>query len=221
MSIQLKFVFRQRQYQQVHVYIRAKTIILVIHLIDLKAGFTEAFLGCETGKSPYRSHLAARATAATGPSQKLSSAQVELGSTFAMRQAIWRTILTFSIAKLYKGSRVEAGKLPPLEDLLRPLGVEDRPRPGMIRQITLKKRREKHAAMQRKFATVQQQCNNKKNTVFRPACTFMFMLQLRTVQPVRTALPAQSVNSGLCTRVSKRTAFYCLLRCSHPTRNEA
>ena len=57
------------------------------------------------------------------------------------------------------------------------------------------------------FATVQQQCKNKKNTVFRPACTFMCMLQLRTVQPVRTALPAQSVNSGLCTRVSKRTAF--------------
>ena len=39
------------------------------------------------------------------------------------------------------------------------------------------------------------------------ACTFMCMLQLRTVQPVRTTLPAQSVNSGLCTRVSKRTAF--------------
>ena len=33
-------------------------------------------------------------------------AEVELGSTFAMRQAIWRTILTFSTAKLYKGSRV-------------------------------------------------------------------------------------------------------------------
>ena len=30
-------------------------------------------------------------------------AEVELGSTFAMRQAIWRTMLAFSTAKLYKG----------------------------------------------------------------------------------------------------------------------
>ena len=35
-----------------------------------------------------------------------ATAEVELGSTFAMRQAIWRTILTFSTAKLYEGSRV-------------------------------------------------------------------------------------------------------------------
>ena len=40
----------------------------------------------------------------TGPSQKLSLAQ--LLRCDAMRQAIWRTILTFSTAKLYKGSRV-------------------------------------------------------------------------------------------------------------------
>ena len=38
------------------------------------------------------------------PSQKLSLAQ--LLRCDAMRQAIWRTILTFSTAKLYKGSRV-------------------------------------------------------------------------------------------------------------------
>ena len=33
-------------------------------------------------------------------------AEVQLGSTFAMRQAIWRMMLAFSTAKLYKGSRV-------------------------------------------------------------------------------------------------------------------
>ena len=38
------------------------------------------------------------------PSQKLSLAQ--LLRCDAMRQAIWRTILTFSTAKLYKGARV-------------------------------------------------------------------------------------------------------------------
>ena len=77
----------------------------------LKAGFTEAFLWCdtrcdrrETGKTPNRSHVAAHATAATGPSQKLSLAQ--LLRCDAMRQAIWCTILTFSTAKLYKGARV-------------------------------------------------------------------------------------------------------------------
>ena len=41
------------------------------------------------------------------------------------------------------------------------------------------------------FATVHHQCKNKKNTVFRQACTFTCMLQLRTVHPVRSALPAQ------------------------------
>ena len=55
-----------------------------------QAGFTEAFLRCdtrcdrrETGKTPNRSHVAPHATAATGPSQAI--AEVELGSTFAMR----------------------------------------------------------------------------------------------------------------------------------------
>ena len=54
------------------------------------SGFTEGFLRCdtrcdrrETGKTPNRSHVAPHATAATGPSQAI--AEVELGSTFAMR----------------------------------------------------------------------------------------------------------------------------------------
>ena len=94
-------------------YFYAKSYHIMPHYAHIccKAGFTEAFLRCdtrcdsrETGKSPNRNHRGPHATDATGPSQAI--AEVELGSTFAMRQAIWRTILTFSTAKLYKGSRV-------------------------------------------------------------------------------------------------------------------
>ena len=78
-----------------------------VYSVAVKRDSQKLFLRCdrrETGKAPIRSHVAPHATAATGPSQTI--AEVELGSTFAMRQAVWRTILTFSTAKLYKGSRV-------------------------------------------------------------------------------------------------------------------
>ena len=86
----------------------------IVYITCLKRDSQKLFLRCdtrcdsrETGKSPNRNHRGPHATDATGPSQAIAEVLlVELGSTFAMRQAIWRTILTFSTAKLYKGSRV-------------------------------------------------------------------------------------------------------------------
>ena len=70
------------------------TPLLPVNCTTSEAGFTEAFLRCdtrcdrrETGKTPNRSHVAPHATAATGPSQKLSLAQ--LLRCDAMRQAIY------------------------------------------------------------------------------------------------------------------------------------